>query len=237
MQTPSDDDTRPMPWLGRAAARPRDLADTAEQPIVPSAAELPPVPDRWPARRLRIVGVMVACFVAGALLALLAIPGLRGAVGIGPSPAGSSAPSPPASPTPPPPPGIGDSVRDTTIAFRVTAVTCGHGTVGQGLLTRRAKGQYCVATFEVDNVGGTLAILNVTEQVAVTTTGSRHAGNPEATAAANNLLFVLPLPVAKGASETGKIVFEIPQDAVLATLELHDGQHSDGAVISVGSNR
>jgi hypothetical protein len=115
----------------------------------------------------------------------------------------------------------------------VTAVTCGHGTVGQGVLTRRAKGQYCVATFEVDNVGRTLAILNVTEQVATTTSGSRHQGNPEATAAANGLLFVLPLPVAKGDSQTGKIVFDIPQDAVLATLELHDSQHSDGAVVSI----
>jgi len=232
MPTPSDDDTRPLPWLGRAASRPRDLADTAEQPLVPTD-DPAPVPDRWPGRRLGIVGLMIACFVAGALLALLAIPGLRSAVGIGPSPAGPSAQSPPASPTPPPPPGIGDPVRDTTIEFRVTAVTCGQGSVGQGVLTRRARGQFCVATFDVKNVGGTLAILNVTEQVATTTTGSRHPGSPEATAAANGLLFVLPLPVAKGGSESGKIVFDIPEDAVLEALELHDSQQSDGAVVSV----
>jgi hypothetical protein len=124
-------------------------------------------------------------------------------------------------------------VRDTTIEFRVTEVTCGHSTVGEGILTRRADGQYCVASFELSNLGSTLAILNVTEQFAVTAAGSRHRGDPEATAAANRLLIVLPLPVAPGDGGAGKIVFDLPQDAVLATLELHDSKHSDGAVISM----
>jgi hypothetical protein len=233
MRTPGDDDTRPLPWLGRASARPRDLADTAEQPIVPSPAAPPPVVYVRPRRRLGIVGLMILCFAAGATIALLISPGLRSAVGISPGGPGSTSPSPSFSPTPPPPPGIGDTVRDTTIEFRVTEVTCGHSTAGEGVFTRRAEGQYCVASFELSNVGGALAILNVTDQFAVTAAGSRHRGNPEATAAANGLLFVLPLPVASGDSEVGKIVFDIPPDAVLATLELHDNEHSDGAVITV----
>ena len=118
----------------------------------------------------------------------------------------------------------------------MTEVLCGHNTVGEGVLTRRAEGQYCVASFELSNVGRTLAILNVTDQVAVTASGSRHQGDPEATAAANGLLFVLPLPVASGGSAIGRIVFDIPQDAVLAALELHDSEHSDGAVITVRLN-
>ena len=231
MRMPGDDDTQPTPWLGRASARPRDLADTAEQPIVPSQAAPPSVVYVQPGRRLRIVGLMILCFAAGATIAMLASPGLRSALGISPSPQGSSSPS--SSPTAPPPPGIGDPARDTTIEFRVTEVTCGHSTVGEGVLTRRAEGQYCVASFELRNVGSTLAILNVTDQFAVTAAGSRHRGDPEATAAANGVLFVLPLPVAPGDSATGKIVFDIPQDAALAMLELHDNEHSDGAVITV----
>jgi hypothetical protein len=172
---------------------------------------------------------MILCFVAGATIALLTSPGLRSGLGIGPSPQGSPSPSP----TEPPPPGIGDPVRDTTIEFVVTEVTCGQNTVGEGVFTRRADGQYCVASFALRNVGGTLAILNVSDQVAATTAGTRHRASPEATAAVNGLLFVLPLPVASGDSETGKIAFDIPEDEVLATLELHDSEHSDGAVISV----
>lgn len=231
MRTPGDDDTKPLPWLGRAPARPRDLPDTAEQPIVPVPAAPPHVVYVRPGRRLTIIGLMLLCFVAGAAIALVTSPGLRDTIGIGPGP--DESPSPPPSPTEPPPPGLNDPVRDTTIEFRVTEVICGRSTVGEGVFTRRAQGQYCVASFELRNVGRTLAILNVTEQYAVTAGGSRHRGNAEATAAANGLLFVLPLPVGPGDSATGQIVFDIPQDAVLATLELHDSERSDGAVITV----
>ncbi|MBX6751382.1 MAG: DUF4352 domain-containing protein, partial [Micromonosporaceae bacterium] len=119
------------------------------------------------------------------------------------------------------------------VEFRVTEVSCGQRTVGEGVLTRRARGQYCVASFEVRNVGSALAVLNVADQYAVTTAGERHRANPDATAGANNLLFVLPLVLAPGDSATGKIAFDIPEDATLATLELHDNERSDGAVITV----
>lgn len=234
MRMPGDDDTQPIPWVGRAPARPRGLADTAEQPIVSSQAAPPPVVYLQPRRRLWIVGLMMLCFLAGATIAVLSSPGLRSELGIMPGPQGSSPSSSPG-PTVPPLPGLGDPARDTTIEFRVTEVTCGHGTVGEGVLIRRAQGQYCVASFELRNVGGALAILNVADQFAVTAAGSRHRGNPEATAAANGVLFVLPLPVAPGDSASGKIVFDIPQDAVLSMLELHDNERSDGAVISVAA--
>lgn len=232
MKMAGDDDTQPLPWLGRAPARPPDLADTAEQPIVVELAG--PPGGSAPGRRLWLVGLMVLCFVAGATIALLLLsPGLRSGLGLSPSPTETSSPSPSPSPTEPPPPGIGDPVRDTTVEFRVTEVTCGLNTVGEGVLTRRARGQFCVASFELRNVGGTLAILNVTDQYAVTTTGSRHRGHADATAAANNVLFVLPMLVAPGDSASGKIAFDLPDDAVLATLELHDSDRSDGAVITI----
>jgi hypothetical protein len=186
-------------------------------------------------RRLTIVLLMLVCFAAGVTIALLVSPGLRSTLGLSPtspeSPSTSSSPSPTA--TEPPPPGLNDPVRDTTIEFTVTEVTCGHSTVGEGVLTRRANGQFCVARYQLRNVGSTLAILTVTDQFAVTTAGSRHRGDPEATAAANGLLFVLPLPVGPGDSSSGKIAFDLPADGVLAVLELHDSSRSDGAVITV----
>jgi Telomeric repeat-binding factor 2. len=235
MTKAGNDDTQPVPWLGRAPApRPR-LPDTAELPVVPAPVGPPPVLPAPPSRRLWtfawIVAVMVLCFAAGATIALLANAGLRNQLGLGPALHESSSSSP--SPTEPPPPGIGDPVRDTTVEFRVTEVSCGHSTVGEGVFTRRARGQYCVASYELRNVGNTLAILTVNDQFAVTTAGSRHQANADATAAANDLLFVLPLPLAPGDSSAGKIVFDIPADATLATLELHDSGRSDGVVITV----
>lgn len=230
MTQAGDDRTQPIPWLGRAPAPPTRLPDTAELPIVPSPAGPPPGETGRTGRRLWIVALMVVCFVAGATITLLASRGPRNELGVGPGTQESSSPSP--TPTTPPPPGIGDPVRDTTIEFVVTEVSCGQNTVGEGLLTRRARGHYCVASFELRNVGRVLAILNVTDQYAVTAAGSRHRANADATAAANNVLFVLPLPVAPGESASGKIVFDIPEDATLAALELHDNGRSDGAVIT-----
>ena len=231
MTTAGDDRTQPASWRGRAPARPPALPDTAELPIVSSpVAPLPVEPGR-PGRRLWIIALMVVCFIAGATIALLASRGPRTGLGLEPGPTESPTPSP--TPTTPPPPGIGDPVRDTTVEFVVTEVSCGLSTVGEGIFTRRARGQFCVTSFELRNVGSALAILNVTDQVAVTADGSHHQANPEATAAANGLLFVLPLPVGPGDSANGKIVFDIPADATLATLELHDNNRSDGAVITI----
>lgn len=230
MTMAGDDRTQPTPWLGRAPAPPPRLPDTAELPIVPSPASPPPGETGRSGRRLWIVALMILCFVAGATITLFASRSPRNELGVGPDAQESSSPSP--TPTTPPPPGIGDPVRDTTIEFVVTEVACGQSTVGEGVFTRRARGQYCVASFELRNVGSTLAILNVTDQFAVTTAGSRHQAHPEATAVANNVLLVLPLPVAPGDSASGKIVFDIPEDATLAALELHDNGRSDGAVIT-----
>lgn len=231
MTMAGDDRTQATPWLGRAPAPPPRLPDTAELPIVPSPAGPPPGESGRTGRRLWIIALMIVCFIAGATITLLASRGLRDQLGIGPGPQESSPPPP--SPTEPPPPGIGDPVRDTTVEFVVTEVSCWHNTVGEGILTRRARGQYCVASFEVRNVGSTLAILTVTDQYAVTSAGSRHRAHPDATAAANGLLVVLPLPLAPGDSANGKIVFDIPEDTTLAALELHDNPRSDGATIVV----
>jgi hypothetical protein len=241
MTTAGDGGPSPGAWRGRAPAPPPRLPDTAELPIVPGPAGPPAVVSAPAGRRLWtvawVVAVMVLCFAAGGTIALLGSAALRDRLGLGPdtpeSPVPESFGPESSTPTEPPPPGIGDPVRDTTVEFRVTDLTCGQSTVGEGVLTRRARGQYCVASFELRNVGGTLAILNVTDQYAVTTDGSRHRANADATAGANNLLFVLPLVLPPGESATGRIVFDIPADATLATLVLHDSERSDGAVITI----
>jgi hypothetical protein len=178
---------------------------------------------------------MLICFAAGAIVALLSVPGLRQAVGLSPGPADSPTSSPTPSPTtppPPPPPGIGDPVRDTAVEFTVTDVSCGHPTIGEGIFTQRASGQFCVVGVVMRNVGGTIAIVSDEHQWTLATDGVRYQANHDATVRANGNLFTSFVPVVPGDSVIGKVVFDIPEDTAITSLELHDSESSVGAVIT-----
>jgi hypothetical protein len=228
--SPGEDDTREV-WVGRAPAH--RLSDTAEFPVVPAEPHVIYVETsrrRWPV----LLGLMLICFAAGAIVVLLTIPGLRSAVGLG---GGSSSPQAQTSPTTeapttPPPPGIGDPVRDTAVEFTVTSVDCGHSTVGEGIFVQRANGQFCVVGIVMRNVGDAVAIVKDTDQWAVTADGERVRANHDATVRANGSLFTSFVPVVAGDPVIGTVVFDIPKDATIATLEFHDNAESDGAVIT-----
>jgi hypothetical protein len=230
MPAPREDDTREV-WVGRAPAR--RPGDTAEFPAVPAEPTVVYV-EAPRSRRLAVVlGLMLICFAAGAIVVLLTIPGLRSAVGLG---SGADPTTPltqsPTTPPPPPPPGIGDAVRDTAIEFTVTSVECGHATVGEGIFTQRAAGQFCLVGVVMRNVGDVLAIVSDEHQWAVTADGERHRADHDGTVRANGSLFTSFVPVVPGDSVIGTVVFDIPTDAAITTLELHDNENSVGAVIT-----
>jgi hypothetical protein len=240
MGTPRDDDTT---WVGRARARPPvDPWPTAEQPVVPSSPPLSQptvVYVEAPARRRvgLVIGLMLICFAAGGVVAAIASPSLRDAIGIGPGNTPSSAPSPTPSPTPttPPPPGIGDPVRDGTFEFLVTDVTCGVPSVGSGVFTDHADGQFCIVGIGVKNTGNLPALFVTEEQWAIAVDGSRHHANSTAGVIANHGLAVWVNVVTPGDTVAGKLVFDIPADATLDSLELHDSGLSHGVLVTVHS--
>jgi hypothetical protein len=233
MPSPRDDDTREV-WVGRAPAqRPGDTAEFPAVPAQPTVVYLEaPRSRRWTV----VVGLMLICFAAGATVALLSVPGLRSAVGLGPGsapdPSVTQPPQTPTTPPPPPPPGLGDPVRDTAVEFTVTSVECGHPTIGEGIFTQRAAGQFCLVGLVMRNVGGALAIVSDNDQWAITADGVRHRADHDATVRANGSLFTSFVPVVPGDSVIGTVVFDIPADSALATVELHDNESSVGAVIT-----
>jgi hypothetical protein len=231
MRSPWEDDTREV-WVGRAPA-PRP-SDTAEFPAVPAEPTVVYVEAPRGRRWTVVVGLMLICFAAGAVVALLSVPGLRSAVGLGSAPDSSPTQSlqTPTTPPPPPPPGIGDPVRDTAVDFTVTSVECGHSTIGEGIFTQRAAGQFCLVGLVMRNVGGTLAVVSDEHQWALTADGVRHRADHGATVRANNSLFTSFVPVVPGDSVIGTVVFDIPADATLATVELHDNENSPGADVT-----
>lgn len=244
MGTGPEDDTRRQPWVGRAAARPPvDPWPTAEQPIVPPHFAPPPevvyVPVAVPRRRrgcLFVLGLLVAFVAGGATLALIASPALRGVLGmVDPSPSvpqPSPSPSPTPSPTPPPPPGIGDPVQDGKFEFVVLDLTCDVEEVAWTLLTERPDGQYCVVNLSVQNKDpGNVAIFPGAGQYVVTADDTKVRSASDAGFLANeghlDVWFIDPAEIV-----TLKLVFDIPVDAAVSTIELHDSLFSGGVTVT-----
>jgi Telomeric repeat-binding factor 2. len=244
VETGPRDDT-PAVWVGRATPRPPvDPWSTAEQPIVPPHFAPPPqvIYVERPRRRrgcLFTLGVLVALVAGTATVLLLLSPALRGLVGIDNEPSDSAqpsqspSPSPTPSPEPPPPPRVGDPVRDGVFEFVVHDVTCGVPSVGPELIGMKAEGQYCIIDLTVTNVGSVPGIFTDTAQYVTTADGTRRNANSTAGLWANEGIHVWINLVDQGDSVSGKLVFDIPVDTTIETIELHDSPFSDGVIVTV----
>ena len=191
-----------------------------------------------------MVLVIVALLLGGGA-GLMLNPDLRRAVGVGSQP--STGPSPVTSPTPSPSPspttpGIGSAVRDGTFQFVVTSVDCGHNQVGEPPFKVKADGQFCLVGITVTNIGQLAAVLLDSAQYAYTDGGHdddgvsdnhRYGTNSGAGVLANRGITVWVNLIQPGKSVSGTLVFDIPRDATITRLELHDSAFSDGVVVTV----
>lgn len=241
MGTGHPDDTPPQPWVGRAIPRPPvDPWPTAEQPVVPPHFAPPPqvIYVERPRRRGALFALgLLAAFVAGtATVALIASPALRAAIGmIDSSPTPTVSPTPTPSPTPPPPPpapGLGDPVQDGKFEFVVRELTCGLDKLEWTLFSRQADGQFCIADVSVTNMHDDRAVLPGAGQYVYTTDDVRVRSSSEANFVANHGQLDVWL-IGGGDSLTVKLVFDIPADATIATIELHDSLLSGGVTVTV----
>jgi hypothetical protein len=177
---------------------------------------------------------MLICFAAGITVAMLTSPALRGVIGLGPDSPADPAPTVTVTQTPTPvSSGIGNPVRDGAIELVVTAVDCDKKKVGRGVFAREAAGQFCLVEFALRNTGSGVVTLSASHQWVVTTDGTRHQADVDATMVANSSLFVGFTLVLPGDSMTGTLVFDIPDTAELETIELHEGPGTEGAIVTV----
>lgn len=235
----------PARWVGRATPRPAvDPWPTAEQPVVPPHFAPPPQViyiERPRPRRgcLFTLGVLVALVAGAATLLLLARPLLRG-LGVDsaspatPSSTASPSTDPPEPTTPPPParPGLGDPVRDGKLEFVVLDVACGVAKVEWTLISQQADGQFCVVDVSVTNIHDDQVLFPGAGQYAYTADEVRVRSASDANFIANRGQVDFWL-IGGGDSITVKLVFDIPADATIATLELHDSLFSRGVTVEV----
>jgi hypothetical protein len=232
-------------WVGRAKPPPPPPPpvdpywDTGTGPIVYLA-------DRPPRRRgsgrtvvLVVVGVLAAACASGAVLYLLGTALLHNALASGqPTPSASSESAEPVvtrTTVPPKKPGLRVPVRDGQFQFVVTGVSCGHESVGESFVTRKAQGQFCIVTLTVRNVGTEDRTFADSFQEALDADGREYRADTAAGVIVNENADVVLNVVKPGHKLTGKIVFDVPDDAELATLKLHDSPFSNGAVVTLPS--
>ncbi|MEV6526515.1 DUF4352 domain-containing protein [Longispora sp. NPDC051575] len=123
--------------------------------------------------------------------------------------------------------------RDGRFEFVVSKVDCGIPQIGQDFVIKKAQGQFCVVTLSVRNIGDTPQTFSVVNQHGWGPKGVYYDSDEVATAFANVEQSLWMSRVNPGNSISGVIVFDIPTDAALQKLDLHDAPSSGGVTIKV----
>ena len=127
---------------------------------------------------------------------------------------------------------IGTQVRDGKFAFEISSVKCGVSKVGSGTFSAKAQGQYCVVTMGVGNIGKEPQTFFGSNQKAFDTLGREFSNDTGAdlydTDSQTWLTEINP-----GNSLNGKVYFDVPKDAQLDYIELHDSAFSGGVKVYI----
>lgn len=128
---------------------------------------------------------------------------------------------------------IGDPVRDGKFEFTVKSMKCGVSKVGTDMLGKKAQGQFCLITVNVKNIGKEPQALVDSAQKAYAADGTEYSTDSSAAIYANKDQNTVFNELNPGNQITGVLVFDIPKDAKLAKLELHDSIFSGGVEVAL----
>lgn len=129
---------------------------------------------------------------------------------------------------------IGDAVRDGKFEFTVTTSKCGVAKVGDSTLGAQAQGQYCLITVTVKNIGKESQLFSDSSQKAFTADGKQFSTDTNAAIYANKNAETFLNEINPGNQVTGVLVFDVPKNAKLTKLELHDSPFSGGVDVALG---
>lgn len=183
----------------------------------------PPIPPPAPKKKSNTLLIVLA--IVGAVVALCCV-GVIAVVYLGGKDSPASTPEV----------AIGAPARDGKFEFTVHKVECGSKQAGDGLLGKTAQGQYCLVTLTVKNIGDKPQTLSDSSQKAFGPTGVQYS--PDTTAGLylnkdNSQVWFTDIN--PGNQVTGVIVFDVPVDASLVRLELHDSPFSGGVKVKLAA--
>lgn len=148
------------------------------------------------------------------------------------APAATTAAAKPASkPAAKPASQVGKPVRDGKFEFTVRSVKCGIAVVGENqFLQEKAQGQFCAVQLTVENIGDEPQSMFADNQYAFDAKGRKFSANSMASMADESSQ-VLWEEINPGNTVKGKVYFDVPKGAKLASLELHDSAFSGGVTV------
>jgi hypothetical protein len=129
---------------------------------------------------------------------------------------------------------VGDAVRDGKFEFTVKQVKCGVSRMGSGALGKTAQGQFCLVTLQVKNIGKEAQTLSDSEQKAFGADNAQYSADSEAGIYANDNADTFLNDINPGNQVTGVLVYDIPANAKLTKIELHDSAFSGGVTVQLG---
>ncbi len=114
----------------------------------------------------------------------------------------------------------------------MTKVECGIAQVGGESLNKRAQGRFCLVHVTVKNIGNEARPFTSSNQSAHKAAGQKSEADGAAGIYLEDDSRAFLEDINPGNSVNG-IVFDIPKDAQIAKLELHDSAFSGGVVVNV----
>ncbi|TKK87525.1 DUF4352 domain-containing protein [Herbidospora galbida] len=129
--------------------------------------------------------------------------------------------------------GIGDTVRDGDFAFKVTKVEKGLAQVGEGFLVSEAQGQYVLIHVTVKNIGTESQMFSDSSQKLVDKKGRQFDADSGAAALGLKNSNSFLNSINPGNSVKGILLFDVPRNITLKSVELHDSIFSDGVEVSL----
>ncbi|WP_019815003.1 DUF4352 domain-containing protein [Saccharomonospora saliphila] len=129
--------------------------------------------------------------------------------------------------------GLNTPARDGKFEFTVSEVDCGHAEVGDEFLGKQAQGQFCLVSMTVENIGDEPQSLFGDNQKLFDSDGREFSADTEAGVYVGQENQTLFEEINPGNTLEGVVVFDIPEDATPATLELHDSAFSGGVEVTL----
>ncbi|MFG1990247.1 DUF4352 domain-containing protein [Actinoplanes sp. NPDC048988] len=124
------------------------------------------------------------------------------------------------------------AVVDGRFIFRVTAVRCRVGSLGEGSVDLEPKGSFCLVDIVARNGSAKPVTFDGTAQKGYDAAGAEYSTDMQAEVIVNpDRNFVDP--IAPSAEARGTLVFDLPRGGTLASVVLHESFHTTGAKVAL----
>lgn len=128
---------------------------------------------------------------------------------------------------------IGDSVKAGDWQFKVTDFSCGHKSVGDQYVGKKAQGQFCFLKITAKNNGDDEGTLTGDSQKLLDDDGKTYSSDTEASLYEDPKDTLFLEGVNPGNTAKGLVVFDVPKKTKITQVSLQGGLFGDSAEVSL----